>query len=118
MQFSVCHTDLNGAHVLVDDDGRLASVIDFGDAAIVPPAFDIASFAFFFGWDRVDSLLDGYTTNGVFKDIRRTEAHQLAVVLALQKIEKHTTELPDEAKVASTITFLEQTLPLAVRRMA
>ena len=118
MQVSVCHTDLNGAHILVDDDGRLASVIDFGDAAILPPAFDIASFAFFFGWDSVDPLLDGYTTNGVFQDIRRTEAHQLAVVLALQKIEKHITEVPDEAKVASTITFLERTLPLAVRRIA
>lgn len=116
-QFALSHTDLNGNHLFVED-GRLTGVIDFGDAAIVPPAFDIASFAFFFGWDRTEAVLDGYTTNGVFRDIRRAEAQQLSVVLALQKIEKHTTALPDEERVARTITFLEQTLPLAVRRQA
>ena len=116
-QFALAHTDLNGSHIFVED-GRLAGVLDFGDAAIVPPAFDIASFAFHFGWDSTEALLDGYTTNGVFRDIRRAEAQQLSVALALQKIEKHTTAVPDEEKVASTITFLEQTLPLAVRRQA
>ena len=116
-QFAVSHTDLNGAHLFVED-GRLSAVIDFGDAAIVPPAFDIASFAFYFGWERTEALLDGYTTNKVFRDIRRAEAQQLAVVLALQKIEKHTTALPDEDRVARTIAFLEETLPLAVRRQA
>jgi len=114
-QFAVSHTDLNGSHLLVED-GRLSAVIDFGDAAIVPPAFDLASFAFTFGWDSTEALLDGYTTNGVFRDIRRAEAHQLAVALALQKIEKFTTVVPDEERVARTITFLEETLPLAVRR--
>ena len=116
-QFAVCHTDLNGSHLFVED-GRLSAVIDFGDAAIAPPAFDIASFAFSFGWESTEALLGGYTTNGVFRDIRRAEAQQLAVVLALQKIEKHTTAFPDEERVARTITFLEQTLPLAVRRQA
>lgn len=116
-QFALTHTDLNGNHLFVED-GRLTGVIDFGDAAIVPPAFDIASFAFYFGWDSTERLLDGYTTNGVFRDIRRAEAQQLSVVLALQKIAKHTTVVPDEEKVARTITFLEQTLPLAVRRQA
>ena len=114
-QFALCHTDLNGSHLRVED-GRLSGVIDFGDAAIVPPAFDLASFAFSFGWQSLEALLDGYTTNGVYRDIRRAEAQLLAVALALQKIEKYTVDVPDEAKVASTITFLEATLPLAVRR--
>jgi len=114
-QFAVCHTDLNGSHLRLQD-GRLSSVIDFGDAAIVPPAFDIASFAFNFGWPSTEALLDGYTTNGVFREIRLAEARQLSVALALQKIEKHTTVVPDEARVARTIAFLEETLPLAVRR--
>ena len=116
-QYAVCHTDLNGSHLLVED-GRLSAVIDFGDAAIVPPAFDIASFAFYFGWESAEALLQGYTTNSVFRDIRRAEAQQLAVVLALQKIEKHTVRIPDEERVARTISFLEQTLPLALRREA
>lgn len=116
-QFTLCHTDLNGEHLLVED-GRLSAVIDLGDAAIVPPAFDIASFAFYFGWQSTEALLEGYTTNNVFRDIRRAEAQQLAVALALQKIEKHTVALPDEARVARTIRFLEETLPLAARRQA
>lgn len=116
-QYALGHGDLNGSHLLVSD-GRLSAVIDFGDAAIVPAAFDIASFAFYFGWESAELLLEGYTTNNVFRDIRRAEAQQLAVVLALQKIEKHTVRIPDEERVARTISFLEQTLPLAVRREA
>jgi len=115
VQFSVSHTDLNGSHLRVQD-GRLSGLIDFGDAAIVPPAFDIASFAFYFGWAATEALLDGYTNNGVFREIRLVEAHRLAVALALQKIEKHMVDVPDAGYLARTITFLEETLTLAVRR--
>lgn len=116
-QHALSHGDLNNSHLLVRD-GRLSAVIDFGDAAIVPPAFDIASFALTFGWQSTEALLEGYATNTVSRDIRRAEAQQLAVALALQQIEKHIVRVPDEAQVAGTIRFLEETLPLAVRREA
>lgn len=117
---AVCHTDLNGAHILALDR-HLAGLLDFGDAAIVPPAFDLASFAYFFGWDAVEWLLEGYTTNRVLREIRRAEAYQLGIVLGLQKVHKHTprsaTGLPPDAeRLRQAVEFLEATVPLAVRR--
>ncbi len=40
----LCHGDLKASHILVDD-GRLAGVIDWGDALVGDPWFDIARFA-------------------------------------------------------------------------
>lgn len=114
-EFALCHTDLNHQHILVDGD-QLGGVIDFGDATIVPPAFDIASFAYYFGWQSTEALLEGYTTNNILRDIRRAEAHQLSVALALHKIEKHVTHIPDEERLATAMDFLKETLPVAARR--
>ncbi len=41
---SLCHGDLKAAHILVDAD-RLAGVIDWGDAVVGDPLWDIARFA-------------------------------------------------------------------------
>ena len=41
---SLCHGDLKAAHILVDA-GRLAGVIDWGDAVVGDPLWDIARFA-------------------------------------------------------------------------
>ncbi|MCK9486571.1 MAG: aminoglycoside phosphotransferase family protein [Dehalococcoidia bacterium] len=112
---AVCHTDLNPSHFLVRD-GRLAGIIAFGDAAVAPPAFDIASFAFFGGWEKTERFLEGYASNSVLRDLRRAEAYQLAVVLALQKVHKHTKLKPDAERLARAVAFLEETLPLATRR--
>lgn len=112
---AVCHTDLNASHFLVRD-GRLEGVIDFGDAAIVPPAVDIASFAYFEGWEKTERFLEGYTSNRVLRDIRRAEAYQLGVVLGLQKVHKHTELKPDAERLRRAVAFLEETLPLAARR--
>ncbi len=116
-EFTLSHTDLNQEHILVDGD-HLGGVIDFGDAAIVPPAFDIAYFAYNFGWQSTEALLEGYTSNSVLRDIRRAEAQQLSIALALQKIEKHTVAIPDEARLATAMAFLNETLPVAARRQA
>lgn len=113
---AVCHTDVSGAHLLLRD-GHLAGFIDFGDTAIVPPAFDIASFAYYFGWSSTDRLLEGYEPNSVLRDLRRAEAQQVAVALALQKVEKRVRRQPDPVLLRSALDFLEETLPLAARRM-
>lgn len=116
-EFALTHSDLYDGHVFVDGD-RFTGLIDFGDAAILPPAVDIASFAFYFGWTATDALLEGYTTNNILRDIRRAEAHQLSVALALQKIEKHVVRVPDEDRLAVALAFLNETLPIAARRTA
>lgn len=113
---AVCHTDLNASHFLIRD-GRLTGLIDFGDVAIVPPAFDIASFAFYEGWETTEHFLEGYASNRVLRDLRRAEAYHLGVVLALQKVHKHTVRRPDAERLRRAVAFLEATLPLASRRM-
>lgn len=46
---ALCHTDLHGEQFRWQA-GRLAALLDFGDAAIGPPAWDVASLAYFHGW--------------------------------------------------------------------
>lgn len=46
---AVCHTDLHGEQFRWHS-GRLAALLDFGDAASGPPAWDVASLASFHGW--------------------------------------------------------------------
>jgi Ser/Thr protein kinase RdoA (MazF antagonist) len=56
---SLCHGDLKPAHVLVDG-GRLAGVIDWGDAAFGDPLWDIARFAQRVDAGSISTLLEGY----------------------------------------------------------
>lgn len=112
---AICHTDFSPGHLWVEG-GRLTGLIDFGDAAVLPPATDLAVFAATYGWDATEALLEGYASNSVLRDIRRAEAYQLAVLVALQRIEKATTFRPDPARVQRAVAFLEATLPHAVRR--
>jgi len=112
---AVCHTDFSPGHIWTED-GQLTGLIDFGDAAVLPPAIDIALFASTYGWAYTEALLQGYAKNSVLRDIRRAEAYQLAVLVALQRIENHTGARPDEARTQRAVAFLEATLPLAIRR--
>lgn len=116
----LCHTDLFGAHMLVRS-GRLAAVMDFGDAAIVPVAFDLASFAYYHaahrGWDALHALLEGYEPRRVMRDVREAETYQLLVVLALQKVRKRTTS-GESTLLSEAIDVLRAALPRAMRRDA
>ena len=55
----ICHTDLHERQ-LICVDGRLAALIDFGDAMIGDIRWDLASFFYFHGEDALDHLLEGY----------------------------------------------------------
>lgn len=48
-QTALCHTDLHRGQFRWRE-GRLSALLDFGDAAIGPPAWDVASLAYFHGW--------------------------------------------------------------------
>ena len=56
---SLCHGDLKTAHLLVEA-GRLAGVIDWGDAVAGDPLWDIARFAHRADGGAVSLLLEGY----------------------------------------------------------
>ncbi len=54
---ALCHTDLHVGQFLWQG-GRLAALLDFGDAAIGPPAWDIASVAYFHGWNVAEMVAE------------------------------------------------------------
>jgi aminoglycoside phosphotransferase (APT) family kinase protein len=112
---SVCHGDLHGEHIL-ERERRLGALIDFGDAFVAHPAWDVASFAHHNGWALTESLLEGYEPRRLLREVRLAEARQLAVALALQKVLKWRER--DPARVPRMLAFLEETVPLAVRREA
>ena len=56
---SLCHADLKTAHILVDGM-RLAAVIDWGDAAVADPLWDIARFGHRADAPSLELLFDGY----------------------------------------------------------
>ena len=64
---SLCHGDLKVGHVLVDDD-RLAGMIDWGDAVVGDPVWDIARFAHRADASSLSLLLEGYDPGGVLAD--------------------------------------------------
>ncbi|WP_216318015.1 phosphotransferase family protein [Deinococcus aestuarii] len=47
---ALCHTDLHVGQFRWRH-GRLAALLDFGDASVGPPAWDVASLALFHGWE-------------------------------------------------------------------
>ena len=56
---ALCHGDLKAAHILVDA-GRLVGVIDWGDAVVADPLWDIARFAHRAEAASLAGLLAGY----------------------------------------------------------
>jgi hypothetical protein len=86
-QHAVSHTDLHRGQLLVQGS-HLATVLDFGDAAVMPRAWDMASFALFHGWARLASLLQGYEAEEEAGRVLRREAELLAVPLALHHVSR------------------------------
>jgi aminoglycoside phosphotransferase (APT) family kinase protein len=64
---ALCHGDLKPPHILVDN-GRLTGVIDWGDAVIGDPFWDIARFAHRADARSLSLLLDGYDADSAFAD--------------------------------------------------
>jgi hypothetical protein len=64
---SLCHGDLKAAHILVEA-GRLAGMIDWGDAVVGDPLWDIARFAPRADGGSVSLLLAGYNPERAMVD--------------------------------------------------
>ena len=109
----VCHTDLHAGQLLwtraADGGRRLAALLDFGDAATGPAGWDVASFAYFHGWERADWLRGGLSATPPAR-----EAALMAVLLAFHRASraqalKHPARL-HEARAFLTVT-LERLTP-------
>jgi Ser/Thr protein kinase RdoA (MazF antagonist) len=64
---SLCHGDLKAAHILVDTSG-IAALIDWGDAVVGDPLWDIARFAHRAEPGSISLLLDGYGADRAVTD--------------------------------------------------
>lgn len=102
----VVHGDLDGRHVLIDEEGRASGVIDWGDVHLGDPATDLA-FAF--------SALEGRTRDAFFEAyglvwdglptlaLARYRAFHMALVVL-----DWTAELGDDAGAAAARAALER----------
>jgi aminoglycoside phosphotransferase (APT) family kinase protein len=79
---TVAHTDLHEGQLLIQD-GRLAALLDFGDAVVGAPAWDIASFAFIHSWGQTRHLLEGYTGDESTRVRLLGQARIFAVLISL-----------------------------------
>jgi aminoglycoside phosphotransferase (APT) family kinase protein len=109
---AVLHSDLNPEHLFLDE-GRLATLIDFGDACIGPPAADFASFASHYGWARVERALEGYAPSAVLRETRLAEAQLFAVALGLYRVRKRVALRQPEERIARDVAFLAATIEAA-----
>ena len=64
---SLCHGDLKAAHIFVEA-GRVAGVIDWGDAVVGDPLWDIARFAHRADSGSLSLLLEGYDPDRALVD--------------------------------------------------
>jgi aminoglycoside phosphotransferase (APT) family kinase protein len=57
---TLCHDDLHEEHILIDDDGQLAGIIDWSDLAITNPISDFVGLRHWMGADFVEEVLVAY----------------------------------------------------------
>jgi aminoglycoside phosphotransferase (APT) family kinase protein len=79
---SVNHADLHAGQLPLSN-GRLAAVLDFGDAVAGPPSWDIGSFGYFFGWNRTVRMLEGYSEYRSTRALLIDQGRMFAIVIAL-----------------------------------
>ena len=78
----VLQSDLHEGQIRFSDSG-IEAVIDFGEAMVGWPAWDIASFAYFHGWHQTSLLLESYEENREMRNSIAIRAKDLALVIAL-----------------------------------
>jgi aminoglycoside phosphotransferase (APT) family kinase protein len=101
------HTDLHEGQLLIAGD-RLVGLLDFGDATIGPPAWDIASFAYFHGWHLAQMVLTGYTRDVGLRHGILAEARLFAILIALHHASRSVT-LRRPHRMQDAIRFLRFT---------
>jgi aminoglycoside phosphotransferase (APT) family kinase protein len=94
------HSDLHERQILFSDKG-VEALVDFGEAMIGWPTWDIASFAYFHGWRQASSLLESYEKNPEARNHLATRAKDLALVIALHNASRSLTlDKPHRMKAA------------------
>jgi aminoglycoside phosphotransferase (APT) family kinase protein len=69
------HGDLTADNLLVDDAGRLRGVLDWADATVADPAFDLRTLARFLPTEALDTLAAAYDPEGAPSLLRRARLY-------------------------------------------
>jgi aminoglycoside phosphotransferase (APT) family kinase protein len=104
---ALCHSDLHREHIYLNGD-NLAALIDFGDICLLPPAWDFAIAARYYGWPAVVQMLATYDAENAEALIRQALA--LGVIVALYKFNRQYRSQAPILLRAQTLYFLQNTL--------
>ena len=104
---AVCHSDLHREHLYIKE-GRLSAVIDFGDVCLLPPAWEFAILARYYGWPAVLKMLRVYAPNNVEGLLRQALA--LGMIVAMYKFNRRYQSQAAVILRAQELYFLQQTL--------
>ena len=104
----LCHGDLKTAHILVDGD-RLSGIIDWGDAVVADPLWDIARFGHRADPESLALLLAGYDPTGT---LAAELASRLPLYSALWMLVDAIVDArlghPAEAPLAAALRYLDR----------
>lgn len=84
---SVVHSDLHAQHILIDDDGRLTGLLDFGDAFIGSAAWDIALLQHYFGREVAEAIAARLNNGAALVDSAQTLSTAVARYKASKRAE-------------------------------
>ena len=105
---SVIHSDLHQGQFM-HSRGRLTALLDFGEATAGPPAWDIGSFAYFHGWKRTQSLLEGYAEDEAERSNLEAAGRRFAVLIALHHAGR-SVPLKQPERMAGAVRYLRENL--------
>ena len=105
------HSDLYGEHIFTSNE-NLSGTIDFGAAFIATRGWDFAVLAYYHGWEAVKVILKSYSQNNrQYRQILH-QAHHLALVVGLYKLEKAVTAKREANRQQRIVQFVTETLSL------
>jgi aminoglycoside phosphotransferase (APT) family kinase protein len=104
----LCHGDLNVRHLLVDDTGAPAAVIDWGDVCVGDPSIDLSLYWSLLDLDGRGAFREAYGVATLMAD-RLLRARVLALFLNAA-LAQYADDIGDVQLLAETLAGLQRTL--------
>lgn len=104
----IVHTDLHEAQILVSGD-KLVALLDFNEAMIGRPEWDLGSYYYFHGRSCLADLLEGYTKDSSERSRLASEALIGATLIALHHGNRGEM-LEKPHRIAASVRFLAKNL--------
>ncbi len=105
----ISHTDLHRNHLYVQGE-FLTGVIDFGDVAILPPAWEFAILAHNYGWSSTREILHAYTDEAARRQQIQQQARVLAVIVGLYRLNRAVQWNFAQPRLDEGVAFLREAL--------